>query len=504
MRLTTFLVLLLAGHAAVAQEASYPTTRVPLASDSGYLANPAATARTVWAEDVPVAAAWGQLRFLDWNLPAGSRVAIRSLARPDWIQWHDAHSLLDYDGHTCQLLGGTLRVELVAAPGSTQNRVRLAEALLLHVDGVVEIDTICGSSDDRVLSSDPRSCRLNSSCSAWLFSEYAVGTAGHCMSSTSGQILHFNVPLSSGSGGTTPAHPNDQYALQNGTLLYLNGGTGNDWSASAAVRNSNTNLFPGQAQGSWYTVASPPSFAPGQVIRITGYGTGNGTSGSPTWNQVQKTHTGSRVDTTNANRMLYATDTTGGNSGSPVIFESNGQVVGVHTHGGCTSTGGSNSGTNAARSDWTAARAQTLALHTVGSFRTFGTGCGGSAGVPVLSFQGVPELARSFTARATGLYAAAPQFGSFVIGFDDTSWSGGSLPANLAAQGLEGCSLYVRPDVADGVSTAAGAAARTYAIPGSTSLVGTSAFLQYFAFDPTAANTVHAVSTNAGEVVVGN
>jgi V8-like Glu-specific endopeptidase len=504
MRTLTLLALLLAGQAAVAQEAQYPTTSVPLAFDSGYLANPGTVARTLWSQDVTVAAAWGQLRFLDWNLPAGSRIAIRSLARPDWIQWHDAHSLLDYDGYSCQFLGGTLRVELVGAPGTTGNRVRLAEALLLHTDSVAEVDTICGSTDDRVLSSDPRSCRLNASCSAWLYSEYAVGTAGHCMSSTSGQILHFNVPLSSASGSTTPAHPNDQYALQNGTLQFLNGGTGNDWSSSAAVRNSNTNLFPGQAQGSWYTVVSPPAFAAGQVIRITGYGTGNGTSGSPTWNQVQKTHTGPRVDTTNANRMLYATDTTGGNSGSPVIFEGTGQVVGVHTHGGCTTSGGSNSGTSAGRSDWTAARAQTLALHTVGAFRTFGAGCGGSAGVPALSFQGVPELARSFTVRATGLYAVASQFGSFVIGFDNATWAGGSLPASLAPQGLEGCSLFVRPDIADGAATAAGAASRTHAIPSSPVFVGTRAFFQYFAFDPTAANTIHAVSTNAGEVLVGN
>lgn len=44
--------------------------------------------------------------------------------------------------------------------------------------------------------------------------------------------------------------------------------------------------------------------------------------------------------------MQYVTDTTGGNSGSPVIWENTGQAVGIHTHGGCGSSGGQNSGTS--------------------------------------------------------------------------------------------------------------------------------------------------------------
>ena len=43
----------------------------------------------------------------------------------------------------------------------------------------------------------------------------------------------------------------------------------------------------------------------------------------------------------------YVTDTQGGNSGSPVIWEQTGDAVGIHTHGGCSSTGGNNWGTGA-------------------------------------------------------------------------------------------------------------------------------------------------------------
>ena len=67
----------------------------------------------------------------------------------------------------------------------------------------------------------------------------------------------------------------------------------------------------------------PPPLAPGQVIRVTGYGVTSAPV-SPTWTQVQKTHTGARVTPVQgatATAVAYTTDTTGGNSGSPVILE---------------------------------------------------------------------------------------------------------------------------------------------------------------------------------------
>ena len=42
----------------------------------------------------------------------------------------------------------------------------------------------------------------------------------------------------------------------------------------------------------------------------------------------------------------------GGNSGSPVVHEETGEAIGVHTHGGCSETGGSNSGTRIDRPDF--------------------------------------------------------------------------------------------------------------------------------------------------------
>src|SRR5690606_34407721 len=59
----------------------------------------------------------------------------------------------------------------------------------------------------------------------------------------------------------------------------------------------------------------------------------------------QQTSTGP-FDSLNGTTLAYVSDTTGGNSGSPVILHGTDQAVGIHTHGGCSSSGGSNKGTS--------------------------------------------------------------------------------------------------------------------------------------------------------------
>ena len=151
-----------------AQEAVYPTRSVAVLHDSGFLANAGAATSVVWSQDVTVQGDWLQLRFGEAHLPAGSRLKVFAPTRPDWAQWHDMRSLADYRFHSCQFLGPTLRVELHAGAGTDGNRCRIDEVVVQDVGSVVETDSICGTTDDRVLGSDVRQCRINAGCTAWL------------------------------------------------------------------------------------------------------------------------------------------------------------------------------------------------------------------------------------------------------------------------------------------------------------------------------------------------
>ena len=114
--------------------------------------------------------------------------------------------------------------------------------------------------------------------------------------------------------GVSNAQVEDQYAVDVSTYRGVDGGVGNDWGCGRLLPNSSTGLLPGVAQGGWYTIGPVPASPSGNVIRITGYGTAAVDSRS------QKTHTGA-LDAVNTSSLRYVPDTTGGNSGSPVLHE---------------------------------------------------------------------------------------------------------------------------------------------------------------------------------------
>jgi hypothetical protein len=110
---------------------------------------------------------------------------------------------------------------------------------------------------------------------------------------------------------------------------------GNDYAYFGCFANSSTGRTPVQAQGPGFVTRVPTSPAGGDQIRITGYGTD---STPLTRNQTQQTHVGPYAGVFGT-EVSYTTDTEGGNSGSPIIFEGTDEAVGIHTHGGCISLG---------------------------------------------------------------------------------------------------------------------------------------------------------------------
>lgn len=353
--------LLVAGLAAVgAAQADPPPSydlRVPW--DSGAIANTGSERTVVISKTVHVAQAdWLRLFFQHAELagdPAqgtGSILRITSF-QDGAVQELDAASLGQWYLSSAYMNGDTLQIDVEAAPGTGTNRLVL-DRVTASLAGVPKSQ--CGPTDDRVLSSDPRSARvLPVGCSAWMFDDckHCFGTAGHCTGSSL-SVVQFNVPPSNANGSLNNPPPQHQYSVDPVSRQSLNGGVGNDWGYFGVFPNSNTGLTAFQSQGQAYHLATPPGFNGSQQIRITGYGTDSSPLSS---NQVQQTHSGPWAGF-GGTTLNYKTDTTGGNSGSPVIHEPTGNVVGVHTHGGCATDGsGANAGTGANHNGWQAALA---------------------------------------------------------------------------------------------------------------------------------------------------
>ncbi|NNF57946.1 MAG: PKD domain-containing protein [Rhodothermaceae bacterium] len=308
--------------------------------DSGTHASrvgPDATTYRAYYDVVEIPGApWLRLTFSEVVLDQGSYLVLTS--RQDGARQRLDAVALDQWQHTSAYFNGdAIEIELYVAPGDESVRVRM-DQVVVGEHGVPESQ--CGPVDDRTSSNDPAVGRLlDIGCTAWIIADGRFVSAGHCLSSTFlVDVVEFNVPLSLSNGTLQHPGPEDQYTVDIGSIESVNGGVGNDWGVFEVFDNTQTGLSPIEAQGASFNVVQDLGPA---TIRITGYGVDSGSD-----NQTQQTHTGPNVGSSGTT-MNYQTDTEGGNSGSPVIDEATGNAVGVHTHGGCsTSGGGNNSGTS--------------------------------------------------------------------------------------------------------------------------------------------------------------
>ncbi|MGI9015097.1 MAG: trypsin-like serine peptidase [Phycisphaerales bacterium] len=347
---------------AVAAQTAVPPYRVIYVEDaSGVHDN--ATTEWVLAYDQTFdggAAPWIRLEFGEGNLGNNSRIILTGSVDGQ-SQTLDPEMFEHWSAGSAIFRGGSIQVQLLVSPGDTG--VFIDFHSLLVGETVIQDDpeTICGSLDDRALSSDGRVGRLFfGGCTAWLASNGAVLTAGHCVDfdpdrggpllpdgipDISG-VVEFNVPASNSNGTTNPADIEDQYPID---FVYLawrfdgeGQGLGKDWGVFSVGPNSETGLRAHRVQGFFRTTRESP--ANNTTLRITGCGSDTGTR-----NFVQQTHTGPYTGESSSGSNFwhqYRVDTTGGNSGSPVIWNSFNIAMGIHTNGGCTSSGGANSGTS--------------------------------------------------------------------------------------------------------------------------------------------------------------
>ena len=317
---------------------------VDIQLDSGYVENSAGERAVIFSDVVAIPdMVWLRLLFDTAELgsapPGGEPTVLRiSSVRDGAAQHLNAAHLRQWRNTTACLNGQALIVEIIADPGAEPSRVAASRAMAQPVNPGGQ-DTICGNIDDRELSIDPRVARLAPrGCTTWMIDDanHCFLTAGHCDGNI--DLVWFNMPLSDANGNVQAPPPEDQYA-HDPVSVQSNGGqgVGDDWAYFGCFANPETGLTPFQAQGDFFVLSKTPPAVDGQFIRITGHGTVSG-SVPREWNQVQKTHAGPYVAFFGTT-VRYAADTTGGNSGSPVINEETGEAIGIHTHGGCNNTG---------------------------------------------------------------------------------------------------------------------------------------------------------------------
>jgi V8-like Glu-specific endopeptidase len=317
-----------------------------------------------------------RLHFSDFDLGRNSKIRITSLA-DGAVQWFSHDMLHEWGGWSAIFNGNSVVVELLVAPGEDAffeiTEIAVNDPPEVLIEGDITL-TLCDGTDSRVSSSDSRVGRLSGpncgagggcgGCTAWLASTGAAISAGHC-GTGSGGLIEFNVPQSNANGTPVAAHPNNQYPVGVTWYASQNGGVGFDWAIMSVGPNANTGQRAHWVQNHFHLSPNLPSN--GVTIRITGYGIDNTPLGTQpgvccgwtnglcsTWgcnssSLTLQTSTGPK-DTHTTNQLFYRADTMGANSGSPIIWNANSYAIGVHTHGGCTSSGGSNSGTRLTQS----------------------------------------------------------------------------------------------------------------------------------------------------------
>ncbi len=315
---------------------------------------------------------WMRIHFGEVKLGKSSWVELTSLWDDSW-QRLDAASMATWGNASAFFNGDSVMLRLYAAPGDEDVLVSIEKLTIgdwIGDDGPQQLISLCGS-DNRVASTDNRVGRLyGGGCTAWRITSGAFLTAGHCVDfdpdDTGPQVpngvvdlngvVEFNVPASLANGTPQWANADDQYPILLTNIYFrFDGeglGLGKDWSIFDVGPNSNTGLMAHQAYGFPFRMTREAPAAL-NTIRITGMGADNTPTGTTGGNNAQhftnQTSTGPYVGESSSGANIwheYQTDTTGGNSGSPILWEANGLTIGIHTNGGCDTSGGGNSGTS--------------------------------------------------------------------------------------------------------------------------------------------------------------
>ncbi len=455
--LSAMLLSLIAVGGARAQPAPIPRAVVPastaLETMSSMLAELESGDRTIRVEG----AQWLQLQFSEFQLGDGGKLTIRSAADAQTFTqdqldaWQGLSAIFNGSEVTVTLTpgaSGEISAEvgevIVGLPGpspegasgavpqplidllATDRRFIPADLPrqpdepgpegAADTESAAEVETICGSSDNRSASNHPASGRIMPiGCTGWIIQNGSLLTAGHCIDSRT-QTVEFNVPASAGGGATVSPPVRDQYRVITSSIVDAYTGVGNDWAVFQVLPNTQTGLTPIAAQGSAFTSSNTASPS---TVRITGFGVDGPPPrfGAPSPrnsdNQTQQTHNGTLTENSsggaNTGIVRYAVDTQGGNSGSPVMVEGTSTAIGIHTNGGCSASGGANAGTSFRNQAlWAAAQAVPAPTIMLVDTNPRRLGDGDTTQVVATVTPALPGVAVSFSSSDIALATVSP------------------------------------------------------------------------------------------------
>lgn len=135
-----------------------------------------------------------------------------------------------------------------------------------------------------------------------------------------------------------------------------------------------------------------------------------------------------------------------------------------------------------------------LPTASCGSVVLYGSGCDGSRGVPGIGHSGAPRLAGTLSLELTSAAPAIPRI--LELGMQP-------LDLSLEPLGAPRCRLLVDPLIGlGGITSDAGTAAETIAVPADPGIVGLVLYAQFALLD-SAANTLGVALSNAARITIG-
>ncbi|MBK8099563.1 MAG: hypothetical protein IPK26_20835 [Planctomycetes bacterium] len=326
---------------------------------------------------------WLRIRFdpTGTNLGAGSWLRIVSFA-DGHAQDLDAATLRDWSHHSAYFNGSAVAVEVHVGAGARGCRVHVASLRGSAPYPQSGEETICGT-DNR----QPWPYRNNSigrlevpgagistafvtaipfvdgSATGGSWSgrnSFLVLSAGHSFAggNAAGAVVVFDPPTSFSNCTRQYPSPANQFAVDANSVVAAVGGVGDDYAAFRLHPNP-ADPNPGVCWLEHLDLGLVQVHTAGFGVDGSAYVNGPGTSctcsatsGQGAWNHTrQSSAVGSLLSPTagsHAAALAHNLDTCPGDSGAPIFHVENNQsydVVGIHTHGGCTATGGQNSGT---------------------------------------------------------------------------------------------------------------------------------------------------------------